>query len=664
MSQGPVAPSPEESAPARSQPAGAPGAAPPEFGSARAWGELLAEAMPQIVWTATADGAVDFFNGRWYAYTGLTPAEALAHEGWRSVVHPDDLSRLYALRNQAVGSGAMFETEVRLRDREGRFRWHLVHSVPVRDADSGRVARRLGTAVDIDDRVRAEQSLRASEEIHRALYSQAACGIAEVDLTGRFLRANGRYCEIVGYPCDELLELRFQDITHPDDVARNVDLFERVTEDGPRYTIEKRYVRKDGREVWARTAVSLIRDGAGAPVRVAAIIEDITERKRLEAELGARMEELSDADRRKNEFLAILAHELRNPLAPIRNALALMRTPGGDEPERAMAERQVAHLARLVDDLMDVSRISQGRIDLRKESVDLRQVVARAVEAGRAAVDARGLDFSVSVPPRPLRLEADTTRLEQVVENLLSNAAKYTEPGGRVTLDLSEEGGEAVLRVRDTGIGIAPEMLPSVFEMFVQLERRPERSRGGLGIGLGLVKCLVELHGGRVEAHSAGRGQGSEFVIRLPVTAHEVTGKATAPEGPAADEPPGPRRRRVLVVDDNVDAANSLAKLLNRLYGQEARVAFDGPSALAVASSFRPEIVLLDIGMPGMDGYEVAQRLRGNAATSRATVVALTGWGQESDRRRSKEAGFDHHLVKPVDPETLRPILEAPARPD
>ncbi|MDR3636722.1 MAG: PAS domain S-box protein [Isosphaeraceae bacterium] len=658
MSQDHVPPLSEEpsSAPGQTGPSGA-----PEPEDDRVWGEMLAEAMPQVVWTAGPNGEVDYFNTRWYAYTGMTPAEALAHEGWRGVVHPDDLGRVYALRNRAVGSGEMFQAEVRLRDRDGRYRWHLIHSVPVR-APSGRVTRRLGTAIDIDDRVRTEEALRASEEEHRALYNQAATGIAEVDLSGRFLRANDRYCEIVGYPREDLLALRFQDITHPDDLARNLSMFERVAEELPQYTIEKRYVRKDGREVWARTAVSLIRDGAGKPARVAAIIEDVTERKRLEGELGRRMDELADADRRKDEFLAILAHELRNPLAPIRNALHLMRRPGGDEPERAMAERQVAHLVRLVDDLMDVSRISQGKIDLRTETVELQRIVTRAVETARAAIDARGLELSIALPAVPVRLKADPTRLEQVVDNLLTNAVKYTEPGGQIQVSLDREGEEAVLRVRDTGIGIPADMLPRVFEMFVQVERRPERSQGGLGIGLGIVKSLVELHGGRVEALSAGRGQGSEFVVRLPIVAQEPLAPpeptdATDDEGPIADV--GLRRRRVLVVDDNVDAANSLAKLLDRLYGQETRVAFDGPSALALTTSFRPEVVLLDIGMPGMDGYQVARRLRDDPASRKATLVALTGWGQENDRRRSKMAGFDHHLVKPVDLEDLRTILRA-----
>lgn len=746
----------------------------------RAW----AEALPQIVWMARLDGAIEYFNSRWCEYTGMTPEEARAHESWRALVHPDDLDRLYALRNQAVGEREMFEAEVRLRNRFGQYRWHLIHSVPVRN-EAGRVTRRIGTAIDIDGRVRAEEALkageerlntaidtarlgtwdldlptgtisasarckanfglpedatlssetlldailpedraqaveaferalasgddyqveyrirwpdgslhwivasgralrddrgkpvrmvgvtldvtdrrlaeealRASEEQNRALYSQATTGIAEVDLSGRFLRANDRYCDIVGYTREELLDLRFQDITHPDDLQRNLGLFERVAEELPEYTIEKRYIRKDGREVWARTAVSLIRDGEGLPLRVAAIIEDVTDRKRLEAELGRRMQEMADSDRRKDEFLAVLAHELRNPLAPIRNALHLMGRSAGDEAERAMAERQIAHLARLVDDLMDVSRISQGKIDLRKETVELWGVVNRIVETARPSTDARAITLTVVPPAAPIRLDADPTRLEQILDNVLTNAVKYTDPGGQIWVSAEQAGTEAVVCVRDTGIGIDANMLSHIFEMFVQVDRLPGRAQGGLGIGLGLVKSLVELHGGRIEARSAGKGQGSEFVIHLPALSREAVRQARPPGEDQAQGEGALARRRILVVDDNIDAANSLAKLLNRLYGQETRVAFDGPSALAVTTSFRPHLLLLDIGMPGMDGYEVARRLRERSETKGLLLVALTGWGQETDRQRSREAGFDQHLVKPVAPADLRALLE------
>jgi two-component system CheB/CheR fusion protein len=397
----------------------------------------------------------------------------------------------------------------------------------------------------------------------------------------------------------------------------------------------------------------------GEVVGLGVLVADITERKRLEDELRRRAEQLAEADRHKDEFLAMLAHELRNPLAPIRNALHILKQPdanGGMLGQAMdMAERQVGHMARLLDDLLDVSRISRGRIELRQEPVDLAAVLGRSVEAARPLFEERQHQLTVSLTPGPLRVRGDPTRLDQVVTNLLNNAAKYTDPGGRIRVSAGREGGAVVLRVRDTGIGIDPEMLPKIFDLFVQAERRLDRSQGGVGIGLTLVRRLVELHGGTVDAQSAGPGRGSEFVVRLPAAPE---GEAGARAGAAGADAASPRAlsRRVLVVDDNVDAADSIALLL-RLGGHEVRVAHDGPTALLIARAFRPQVVFLDIGMPGMDGYEVARRLRREPGPQPALLVALTGWGHDEDRRRSQEAGFDHHLVKPVDPAALVQLL-------
>jgi CheY-like chemotaxis protein len=312
---------------------------------------------------------------------------------------------------------------------------------------------------------------------------------------------------------------------------------------------------------------------------------------------------------------------------------------------------------------MDVARISRGQIDLHKEVVDLAAVVRQAVETARTQIDERRHRLSVSLPERAIRLEADPTRLEQVFWNLLNNAIKYTEPGGAIRIAVEREACEVAVRVRDTGVGIERELLPRIFEMFVQAGESPERSQGGLGIGLSLVRTLVEMHGGTVQVRSEGRGKGTEFIVRLPTL-------PTAPRAriePERGDRPHPvamlPRNRILVVDDNVDAANSLARLLTRAYGQEVRVAHDGPGALAAAGEFHPEVILLDIGMPGMDGYEVARRFRRRPETDRTLLVALTGWGQASDRQRSREAGFDHHLVKPVDPQDLRRLLAAVGAP-
>jgi signal transduction histidine kinase/CheY-like chemotaxis protein len=367
--------------------------------------------------------------------------------------------------------------------------------------------------------------------------------------------------------------------------------------------------------------------------------------------------EIQDANRGKDEFLAMLAHELRNPLAPVLHALHVLRCgaadPADDEQAREMIDRQVRHMARLIDDLLDVSRITRGKIQLRPERVELAAVVGRAVDSTRSLIEARGHRLEVALPPEPVRLFADPTRLEQVLANLLNNSAKYTEPGGRIWLSAESEGGEVVLQVRDTGIGIPPHMLGRVFDLFMQAHPTLDRAEGGLGIGLTLVRRLVEMHGGRVEVRSDGPGKGSTFTVRMPLT----EGGALAPaseEAPA--EPPAPPPKHVLVVDDNRDAAEMLTLML-RLDGHEVRVAHDGAEALREVRDWTPEVVLLDIGLPGMSGYEVARHLLGGNGAPRPLLVAMTGYGQDEDRRRSREAGFTHHLVKPVDPQELRQLL-------
>ena len=379
---------------------------------------------------------------------------------------------------------------------------------------------------------------------------------------------------------------------------------------------------------------------------------DISAMKRME-------EALREADRRKDEFLATLAHELRNPLAPIANSIQILKMSRVDgatvEKTTATMERQLDHLVRLVDDLLDVSRVMRGKIDLRRESVELASVVARAVETAEPLIDIRGHRLELALPSESLLVDADPMRLSQVVGNLLTNAAKYTEPGGHITVSAERQDGQAVLRVSDDGIGMAPDVLPHVFDLFVQVGQATTRSQGGLGIGLTLVKNLVDLHGGAVEASSGGLGKGSEFVVRLPLATADAAEPSPDARPARAAEPPS-SGRRVLVVDDNQDSSETLALLL-RLQGHEVEVANDGPAALAKAAAFRPMLILLDIGMPGMDGYEVARRLRQTPGLENTVLTAVTGWGQEEDRRRTAEAGFDHHLVKPVEPQTLGKLV-------
>jgi len=398
--------------------------------------------------------------------------------------------------------------------------------------------------------------------------------------------------------------------------------------------------------------VSAVRTALRARQRQYQIREHLAERERAEATLKS-------SDRRKDEFLAILAHELRNPLAPISNALQILRINPTSHPETdelvEMMERQVNHLVRLVDDLMEVSRISRGKIELRRELVDLSAVVRSAMESSRPSIDAARQLLKASLPKTPMLLEADPVRLAQVLANLLNNAAKYTEPGGKIWLTARPEGREVTISVRDTGTGIPAHMLSKVFDPFTQVQPHAGRGRGGLGIGLTLVKNLVELHGGSVRALSDGPGKGSEFVVRLPLAAVAKSSGAPETEGTPALRL---ARHRLLVVDDNRDAADSMGLLLERL-GAEVQVAYAGSEALLTLETFHPIAILLDIGMPGMDGHEVARRVRQLPGHEDTTLIALTGWGQREDVIRTQMSGFDYHLIKPLDLKTLEKLLSS-----
>jgi signal transduction histidine kinase/ActR/RegA family two-component response regulator len=403
------------------------------------------------------------------------------------------------------------------------------------------------------------------------------------------------------------------------------------------------------REIAARKQAEEALEQANAELRrqVAALKQADENARRLLEEEAAR--------RAAEQFLATLAHELRNPLAPIRNGLQVLRLasdPAAQEKARAMMDRQLGQLVRLVDDLLDISRISRNRLELRKACIPLAAVIDNAVETARPQIDAKGQALTVTLPPEPIYLDADLTRLAQVFWNLLNNSAKYTDPGGRIELSATRDGDQVVVTVRDTGIGIPPEALPRLFTMFSQVDRSLERAQGGLGIGLALVKGLVDMHGGRVEAHSAGVGQGSTFVVHLPLAA-EPPAAATLP---AQNHRTETVKRRVLVVDDNRDAAASLAMILS-LVGHDTRTAQDGLEALELAEAFRPDVLLLDIGLPKLNGYDACRRIRAQPWGKDIFIVAVTGWGQEEDRRRSQEAGFNHHLVKPVDFGCLEKLL-------
>ena len=411
-------------------------------------------------------------------------------------------------------------------------------------------------------------------------------------------------------------------------------------------------IAKDGTELAIDDSGAPIRDAHGRIVGVVLVFRDITQRRGSERAL-------EDADRRKDEFLAMLAHELRNPLAPIRNAahtLALLGT--GDDRVRwvsSVIERQVGLMTRLVDDLLDVSRITSGKITLQRATVSVREVLAQAVETARPLAESRGQALEVDVPEDAAWVDGDPARLAQAVGNLLDNAIKYTDDGGRIGLRARVEADEVVIVVEDSGVGVDPELLPHVFDLFIQADRSLERKQGGLGLGLTLVRRLVEMHGGRVEAASAGPGLGSAFTIRLPCLAAEVVEPAPAAEPAEAARPAGPARR-ILVVDDHQDSTDSLALFL-RLRGHEVRTAPDGPTALDEIERYRPEVVFLDLGLPGMSGYDVARRVRMRTDLGPLQLVALTGYGTDGDRQKTRDAGFDVHLAKPVDPRAVDALL-------
>ena len=451
----------------------------------------------------------------------------------------------------------------------------------------------------------------------------------------------------------------FYSILHPDDREPTRKAVEACVHGGQIYDIEYRTVSPQGEVRWIRATGRTTRDEHQQPVQFDGTTRDVTDRKRAE-------EAMTEANRRKDEFLATLAHELRNPLAPIRNSLHLLRLSGdlspSLDPVREIMERQVDQMVRLIDDLLDVSRISSGKIELQKEAIELATVVSLAVPTAQPAIDAAGHQLALSLPAEPIILDADPVRLAQIIGNLLNNAAKYTKPGGQIWLTAHIDREEAVISIRDTGLGIPADMLPLVFNMFAQVDRTITRAQGGLGIGLTLAKTFVEMHGGRIEAHSDGPDQGSEFIVYLPMMRDSHLRSAVT--SPLRGSPPSFSRHRILVVDDTRAAGYVLGKLLETM-GQQMHTVTDAAAALDRVRRERPDLVISDIGMPNMDGYELARRLRNEPGMEGVLLVALTGYGQDSDKQRAKEAGFDYHLVKPVSLEALQDLLASlPASPE
>ena len=722
-------------------------------------------------------------------------AQSVSREHMHQAFHPDDRAEILRRIEDSLApdSSGWFAMELRVLGPTGQQRWLRVRKqVLFEQAPVGqrRPVAALIAALDISAEKAAEEAVRNSEVRFRSIFENAAVGIAHVGVDGRFLRVNPRFCRITGYEEAELSGLTFADITHVEDQAIDrVQLARLLANEVDTFGREKRYHRKSGAVVWANLTVSVLRDRAGQPLHLIAVVEDISakraaldaleqqrqfverltevlpsilyvfdivarrhvwvnrqagaalgylddqagqwgsdfrfdnlhpdDRARVESDAAAlayladgqtqeteyrlrhrsgqwrwfhsretvfkrdtagrvlevigvaadidvskrATQALRDADQKKDDFIATLAHELRNPLAPIRNAVRVLQQKGPQDPEliwcRSIIERQVAQMAHLLEDLLDVSRIARGRLTLRRERLSVATFIEQAVEIARPVIDARGHVLSIALPPQPVAVDGDLTRLGQIFSNLLINAAKYTDHGGRIALTAVTDGDQLLVTVVDNGHGIAADRLGHIFEMFNQVEPALARSQDGLGIGLSLVRALVTLHGGEVSARSAGRQQGSQFSVRLPVAAalSESTPLADGIEPSAQAAVTGKSAGlRVLVADDSRDIAESLEMLLT-MDGFEVVVAYDGEQAFALAQAQRPDVALLDLGMPKLNGYQVAERIRNQPWGGQMTLIAQTGWGHAADRQRTREAGFDHHIVKPVDPTSLTALL-------
>jgi PAS domain S-box-containing protein len=621
----------------------------------------MANAIPQLAWIARSDGDAYWFNQRCIEYTGTTPQQ-MQGWGWQVVIHPEALPRVLEAWKECIRAGGSLEMEFPLRRADGIFRRFLTRILPFKDSN-GRVLQWFGTLTDVTELVEAQAALRKERDFSSAVIDTAGALVVILDRQGHIQRFN-RACEqVTGYSSHEVLDRPVEFLIPAEQKPGVWEAVKALLECKRPSFHENEWLAKDGSRrliAWSNTAIF---GSDGAVEHIIATGVDVTERNRAQAALRRANDRLIEADRRKNEFLAVLSHELRNPLSPIRSSLyVLERTaPRAEQAKRALGimDRQVRHMARLIEDLLDVTRISRGKIYLQREPVELNALARGVAEDHREVFSRNGIDFQVEVAGESLWLNGDPTRLAQVIGNLLSNSAKFTARGGRAVLSVEPSGpGEAVIRVKDNGAGISPESLPRLFEPFAQAPQTIERSRGGLGLGLALVKGLVEMHGGSVAAHSEGEGMGSEFRMVLPLHRPMEAGRGRAELATSPALKRGSSARRVLVVEDNMDTAQSLREALE-LGDHEVVVAYSGPEGVDAAHRCLPDVVLCDIGLPGMDGYGVAGALRADAnASIRSTfLVALSGYAQQEDVMRSKAAGFDRHVAKPPSIEALEKLL-------
>jgi PAS domain S-box-containing protein len=609
---------------------------------------FLVESMNEGAVTLREDGTVLYCNARFAEMLG-EPLQKVMGSSLREHVPERSRDAFDALLERARESAVREEVPLRAFNGDEIPAYLSVSSI----VDDGRrvlcvVATDLREQKRTEEIAAAEKAARESEGRLRLALQAGGGGTWDFDLANNGAWWSPEMYEMFGVQLGTGMQLdNTLPLIHEEDRQRVLQAVKESIEHRKDYRCDFRIRHPIRGERWLSSQARLVCDESGKPVRMHGITFDITGRKRAE-------EALREADRRKDEFLGMLSHELRNPLAPIRNSTYILRhaRPGSEQAQRAqnVIERQTQHLTRLVDDLLDVTRIARGKIELRRERVDLRDVVRRTAEDHRSVIESRGVTFRVDVPGANVWVDIDQTRLAQAIGNLLQNAAKFTRQGDSVMLSVEFDGTTADIRVEDSGSGIDAELLPRLFTAFVQGERTLARTQGGLGLGLAHVKGIVELHGGTVSAESAGTGHGSQFTIRLP-----VAGRAVAAQRSLASEPRSFTGRRVLVVDDNVDAAESLAETL-KLAGHEVEVAFDGPTAIDKARLNPPDVVLCDIGLPGMSGYEVARRLRASGANG-MQLIAVTGYAQPEDVKNAVDAGFDGHVAKPCDPEEIERLL-------
>ena len=609
--------------------------------------------MPAGLYTVeAATGTITYYNDQAARMWGREPKLNDKEErfcGCFKVFLPDGrfVPREQTPMALAVREGRSFRnTEAIVERPDGSRLTALVNVDPLRDAD-GRVVGAINVFYDISDRRATEQALERSEARYRQLVESQSEMLCRFRPDGTILFVNGAYARARGSTAEAMSDQSFWKFIPPEDHASVRAMLAGLTPDNPEARIEHRYETAEGLRwtLWINRALAFDEQGQASELQSTGV--DITDRRRAE-------EQLLEADRRKDEFLAILSHELRNPLAPIRNHVARLRASGDAPGVLAEAlpvlDRQVAHLVRLVDDLLDVARINRGDIVLQKRAVPLAEIVTTALETSRPLVEARGHRLSVQLPGKAVIVMGDPVRLSQVLANVLNNAATYTPAGGNIDISIDTEQDRGVLRVRDNGPGFTPATGQHMFELFMRGDDARNHP-AGFGIGLALARRLVEMHGGTIRAESAGPNLGSEFFITLPIERADAVTYETASASTRASH-----EKKILIVDDNVDAAESLAMLLGAM-GAETKAVYDGPTALKAFAELQPDVVLLDIGMPGMDGFEVAWSIRQQWPQSRAALVALTGWGQEQDRQRTAAAGFDHHLVKPAGLEEIEAIL-------